>query len=285
MKLGFAVLALVLSGGLLATDAHAADSEATSEHATLQRYTLGVFPYLTPLRLEDIYAPMGAALAETLGVPVSFRTAPDFDKFYSRLEAGRYDIALIQPFWYGPAVDRFGYRPLVRIEEPLTAQIVVLEDSPLQNCRELRGRMLATPPPRGPVALLALDALRKNGLEPNRDVEIKSYKSVESCLQQVVARAADACVTGPLAPRVMTENQGVRFRALLETPGVPNLTFVVHSRVSEHDAERLRNAMLAWDKGDAGLALLAGMKTQRLIPVGEDAYTQIRSMAREAQYQ
>jgi ABC-type phosphate/phosphonate transport system substrate-binding protein len=285
MKLGFAILALALAAGLATTGACAANPQATSDHATVQRYTLGVFPYMTPLRLEGIYAPIGAAFAETLGAPVSFRTAPDFDKFYSRLEAGRYDIALIQPFWYGPAVDRFGYRPLARIEEPLTAQIVVLEDSPLLKCKELRGRTLATPPPRGPVTLLALEALKQNGLAPHEDVEIKAYKSVESCLQQVAARAADACVTGPLAPRMLAEKQGIRFRALLETPDVPNLTFVVHSRVSDDEAARLQKAMLAWNKDDAGMALLAGMKTRRLITVGENDYEQIRSMALEVQYQ
>ncbi len=248
-------------------------------------YKLGVFPYLTPLRMEAIYAPVSAALGQALDHPVQFRTSSRFELFFAKLKAKDYDIALIQPFWYVPAVDQFGYLPLARMEEPFTSMIMVLDDSPLRSPEDLRGKTLATPPAFVPVTRMASKALKEIGIVPGRDLEMKAFKSVDSCFQQVLIGSASACVSPPFAPPVIEEKLNVKLRALMKTPSIPNLTFVVHSRVPAEDRARFEQAILSWDTDDSGRALLQGIKTRRFVPARDAEYDVVRALIKEVQQQ
>ncbi len=273
-------VAAIVAGWPLAA-ARAADPAPTAPAGEERPYKFGVFPYFSPLRLEAIYAPIGQAIGEAVGRPVRFRTASRFDLFFKNLEAGKYDVALIQPFWYVPAVDRFGYLPLARIQEPLRAMIVVLDEGPIRTLEDLRGTTLATPPHKGPVTRLVTDALREQGLLPGRDLVLKSYKSVDSCVQQVAIGEADACVSGHLVTGLIEDMLQVRLRVLMETRGIPNLSFVVHSRVPEEDRARLHEAIIGWDATDAGRALLKGMGANRFVTSRDSDFDVVRAMLRE----
>ncbi len=244
-------------------------------------YTFGVFPYLSALRLEAIYAPVSAELSRALGRDVRFRTASEFKRFFERLEQQRYDIALIQPFWYPPAVDRFGYLPLVRMEEPFESLIMVPYESSIWQISDLRGGIVATPPAFVPVVHMARRALKRVGLTPGKDVQLKAFKSVDSCFQQVLIGAASACVAPPFAPAVIEEKMGIRLRVLLKTPGIPNLSLLVHRRVPPDERERIKNLLVSWHDSESGEVLMKGMQTKRFVPVMDSEYDVVRSFLRE----
>jgi len=268
--------AFILAVGMMA--AAPANQAAADER---KAYTFGVFPYLSPLRLETLYAPVGRALSDGVGRPVRFRTASKSKLFFAKLEAGAYDIALIQPLWVPPALDRFGYLPLARIEEPLSAVIVVLDESPIRSAADLRGKVVATPPSVGPMTRMGTQALIDRGLAPGRDVEIKAFKSVDSCFQQVVIGAASACVSGRLVLGNIEERLKVKLRVLIETPGIPSLTFVVHPRVPAEDRMRLLETVVAWSDGEAGRQMMRRIGTNRFVPATSEDFDVVRSMFRE----
>lgn len=244
-------------------------------------YKFGVFPYLSAVRLESIYAPVSTEMSRALGHPVHFRTASRFQRFFDKLKQQHYDIALIQPFWYPPAVDQFGYLPLVRMQEPFTSLIMVPLDSPLKNVNDLKGKIIATPPAFVPVVQMARRALKKIGLIPGKDVQLKAFKSVDSCFQQVLIGAADACITPPFAVAVIEEKMNLKLRTLLKTPSIPNLSIVVHSRVPAEQRERLKQILLSWQNNNSGKELLNRMKTQGFVPALDKEYDVVRTFLRD----
>ncbi len=244
-------------------------------------YKFGVFPYLSAARLETIYAPVSAELSRTLGHQVNFRTASRFNRFFDNLKQQQYDIALIQPFWYPPAVDQFGYLPLVRMQEPFTSLIMVPDDSPLRNINDLKGKVIATPPAFVPVVHMARRALGKIGLVPGKDVQFKAFKSVDSCFQQVILGAADACITPPFAVAIIEEKMNLRLRPLLKTPSIPNISIVVHKRIPAEERQRLKNIFLSWRQTNSGKELLNRMKTQGFVPEIDKEYDVVRTFLRE----
>lgn len=246
-------------------------------------YLFGVFPYLSAVRLEHIYAPVSARIGSEMGKPVHFRTASQFKRFFGRLKQQHYDLALIQPFWVVPAMDQFGYQPVVRMGEPFTSLIMVLDDSPLRRVQDLRGKVIATPPAVVPVVHMAKKALRDLGLEPGQDLTLRAFKSVDSCFQQVIIGNADACVAPPFAPPVVEERMQVKLRTLLTTPAIPNLTLMVHQRVPAADREHLRRVMLELKTGEAGIALLKGIKTHGFVPAAASDYAPVRVLLKELQ--
>jgi len=263
----------------------AAQTEQKSHSNSAGHYVFGVFPYLSAVRLENIYAPVAASLQQAIGGEVHFRTASQFKRFFGRLKQQHYDIALIQPFWYVPSVDQFGYLPLARMQEPFTSLIMVLDDSPLKTPEDLRGKVIATPPAFVPVVHMARKALKERGLMPGRDLQLKAFKSVDSCFQQVLIGNADACISPPFAPAVVEEKMHVRLRVILKTAAIPNLTFIVHQRVPAQARERLQQTILSWHSSREGQQLLQGMKTQGFIPALEEDYTGVRELVRETQKQ
>ncbi len=250
---------------------------AFSAHAEIpSSYRFGVFPYLSAALLEEIYAPVSHELGSVLGATVHFRTSSTFQKFFAKLESQHYDFALIQPFWYPPAVDRFGYLPAVRMREPFTALIMVKHDSPLKNIGDLKGRVIATPPAFVPVVHMAREALEQKGLIVGKDVELRAYKSVDSCFQQVIIGEADACVSPPFAPAVIEEKMKIKLRVLLESSSIPNLSLVIHSRVPKKVRQRIQAAFLGWSQSPVGRRLLHGMKTKQFVVADDAEYDVVR---------
>ena len=109
-------------------------------------YHFGVFPYLSPRNLLGRYAPVVASFNSHLDVPVVLMTSLSFTGFARNMDAGLFDIALIQPFDYAHVVKERGYIPLAQFARPLTAQFVVRDDSRFRRLEDLRGTTLALPP-------------------------------------------------------------------------------------------------------------------------------------------
>jgi phosphonate transport system substrate-binding protein len=244
--------------------------------ASEEGYRLGIFPYFAPTRLEEIYAPVAAELASATGKPVRFRTASSFARFFDNLRDGDYDIALIQPFFYVPAADQFGYLPLVRVQERFRSVLVTLDSSPLRDVQQLRGGIIASPPAHVPAVHLARQSLREQGLVPDRDVSFRDFNSADSCLQQVLIGAADACVTGPLGARGFEVRHNVKLRTLLETISLPSLVFVVHPRVPEADRARMLQTLASLNTTEHGKQILERINTAAFVPANDRDYDEVR---------
>ena len=70
---------------------------AQSKHG-IDGYTLGVFPFVPPLRLERMFGPVVRSLNEALPMPIQFRTRSSFKEFAADLEREIYDIAFVHGF-------------------------------------------------------------------------------------------------------------------------------------------------------------------------------------------
>ncbi len=244
-------------------------------------YSFGVFPYLSAARLEPIYVPLGIEMGQALDRDVKFGTSTQFNKFFARLEKQSFDIALIQPFWYPAAVDRFNYLPLARFDEPLTSSIMVLDGSPIKNVADLRDKIIATPPAFVPVVHMARRELRTRGLNPDQDLELKAFRTVDSCFQQVVIGNATGCVAPHFAQTVIEQKLGISLRTVLKTPSIPNLSFVVHSRVPAEERAKLKKMLLSWGDDEDERELLQLMNTRRLVPAEDQEYDTVRDFIRQ----
>jgi len=254
----------------LANQALAATTPKSNE------YKFGVFPYLSAVRMDKIYAPVSDELTKNINHKVKFRTSSTFKKFLGKLKAEYYDFALIQPFWYPVAVDKKGYIPLLKMKEPFVSLIMVLDNSKFRTVNDLRGKIIATPPAFVPVVHMARRSLINKGLIPGKDVVFKAFKSVDSCFQQVLIGKASACVAPPFAPAVVEKSMNVKLRTVLKSSGIPNLSIVIHPRVPKQDRKLIKKTIMSWSTTRKGKALLKNMQTQKFIPIIDKEYDVVR---------
>lgn len=247
----------------------------------LAEYKFGVFPYLSAVRMDTIYSPVSDELTQKLKHKVKFRTSSTFKKFLGKLKGEYYDFALIQPFWYPVAVDKKGYLPLLRMKEPFVSLIMVLDNSQIKTVDDLRGKVIATPPAFVPVVHMARRALLKKGIVPGKHVTFKTFKSVDSCFQQVLIGKASACVAPPFAPAVFENHMNIKLRTVLKSSGIPNLALVIHPRVAKKDRLIISQSISSWHNTKNGRKLLTDMQTKQFLPIIDKEYDVVRKFLKE----
>jgi|GEM_PF-437964 len=232
---------------------------------------LGVFPYLAPKHLSDKLAPLPKALETVARQPVYLRTTLSYAKFMEKLQAGQYDLVVVQPFDFELAV-KHGYVPLARMQGGLQAVFYVTENSPLQALQDLKGKTVAMPPAEAAVSRMARRALRSAGLVPARDVDIRYRRSHDSCLQQLQAGAVIACVTTPVVLRVLVPEEVAGLRELKRTPAIPHVVFAAHGRLSPAIQAEIEQTLLSWGHTPDGRELLRAIGFDDFVPVDAADY-------------
>lgn len=254
-------LAVIAAAGLVAAD------QAVSEPVSF-----GVFPYLPSLEIGRQFGPMATALSLILDRPVGLRTKSDFPAFSTALQEARYDIALLHPFLYRDIAPVQDYRPLVRLEDDLTAVVVAPTEYALRGFADLRGDTLAAPPALSAVAKLVELQLRRDGLDGPDGVRLAHYRTKTACLHAVVTGQATACVIPSFFLNQIKGAAAVALQAKFSTASIPGLLFVGHGRLGEKTLDQLQRALAGWKDEPDGRRLLAGLGWSGLAPIGPDDY-------------
>ena len=239
-------------------------------------YRFGVFPYLPVLTIDQIFGPMAVSLAQELERPVYLKTKSTFERFTDELAKQTYDIVLVHPFLYVEAADRYGYRPLVRVDKKLTAAIMIDARQPWRGWHDLAGRVLALPPELSAVGELVKTVLTDAGLKPDVDVMLRPYGTKMSCLQAVVTGSADACAV----PHLILSRVGLiaemKLKVMVETTPISHLVIAVHSRVPATDRVKLLADILSWPRTEQGQAILTAGAWPGFVVARDHDYDGIR---------
>jgi phosphonate transport system substrate-binding protein len=210
-------------------------------------YTLGVFPFIPTTSIEGIFAPLAGEIGRAIGRPVKLRTTSSFEKFMEELRNRTYDIAFIQPFDYVDIARPGGYLPLVARNDRLSSHIVVKQDSPVKSLKDLKGKSLGMPPKVSAVSFMNRVALKKAGLNPDRDVTVVYLASHQACLQQMMIGKVDACGVSPPGVRLVEQQMKTSFRLIYETPEIPSPLFVVKKELPANEREIIMKTLQASD--------------------------------------
>lgn len=244
-------------------------------------YIFGVFPFLPPRELEQVFAPIAAEFSRVLGRKVQFTTSSSFEAYVERLDKEEFDISFMQPFDYVRAADKYGYLPLAARGEPLKALIVTAPDSEIKTLSDLRGKQISLPPINSAVSQLTRLHLRKNGLVPGQDVTLMYFRSHISCMQQVLIEASAACGTGGPPLRYFKSRMKVDMRLMAETDAIPHTLFSTHPRVPAQDRKLLLENIMSWGNTAEGKVILERGKMTPFTPVTNDDYNVVRKFPRE----
>jgi phosphonate transport system substrate-binding protein len=272
-----AAVASVVSGLVLALIAIAA---LANPPAADKQYVMGVFPHLPPRQLEKIFSPMASDLGKTLNRDIVLRTNTTFERFAESLDNQVFDIVFVQPFDYVRIADNLGYLPLATRTEELAALLVVKENSPLKDINDFKGRKIALPPSIAAVSYLFRDHLKKNGLDPDKDVMLSHHRSHVSCMQQVLIGEADACVTAAPPLRFFENKMKVKMKIVVKNREIPHAQLAIHPRVPEEERETIRQRIISWSETEEGKELLGHGWLKPFLSTSDADYDVIRRMAK-----
>lgn len=250
------------------------------EHVYERISLLGIPPFLPPERLELTFAPMAARFSEVLGRSVRFQTSTTFERYAENVLAEEYDFAFLGPFLY-VQLDLGSYVPLARAPGVIGGQFVALESSPIEELHDLRGKTLGMGPANSGIEPLAHLALVEHGLDPEKDITVRSFESALSCLQQLPAGTAAACVTLFFARERFEDGMGMSLKTIAETAKVQQGPLVAHRRVPQRDQDAIRELVLTWGEDPENRLPVSGAQVPSLVPVTPGDYDAVVRILRD----
>lgn len=223
-----------------------------------QSFTFAVVPQFTAAELHRDWQPLLQRLQEITGIEFKLHLSRSIPAFEQDFQRGIPDFAFVNPYHAVMAKRAQGYLPLLRDSKPLTGILVVRQDDPLKDIRELDGRDLAFPAPNAFGASLYLRALLAE--EFKISVIPRYVKTHSNVYRHVIV--GDAAAGGGVNNTLSHESTEVRgrLRVLYESPGVASHPVVVHPRVSGPVRKAVIEAMLRLAADPASASLLAAVQ-------------------------
>lgn len=233
---------------------------AAGAGAVMRPLRFGVLPLQNPVSLAHMFIPLCARLSRALHRPVVFATAPDFTRFMTRANAGRYDIIFLNPYLYRQVR---GYRAVVRIKGlPFVGVLIVRRDSPIQTltAAALAGRTIAFPDRRAFAAtLMVKEYLRAHGIVVDRDMRPLYLRNQDSVILAVARGLADLGGTWPWSLDQEPPAVRARVHILARTPAGPEMPIAVRDTLSAATVRIIRRTLIDLRRRTGGRKILRGL--------------------------
>ncbi len=213
----------------------------------------GLLPSESAVTKFKRYAPLRDYLSKKLNRKIHLETARDFPEFLRRTKKGLYDFLETAPHFVIPAIDSKKYSVITTIIQPLSAQIVVLNESKYLNLASLSGLTVATPSPKAIITKIGKSKLNKSvSITPS----YKTYKTHNAAYESVLGHQSDAAI---ISVNVFNKaiNQKIPLRSIGESKAIPNMSILVSTRMPLSLKDKLQTSLINMLKTSEGKQVLS----------------------------
>lgn len=258
-----AVLALVLT---TFTPAHAEDSVMT----------FGVVPQQSASKLAKVWGPVMRYIKNTTGVELRFKTAPSIPEFESRVEAGEYDFAYMNPYHYVVFSDKPGYQAIAKaLDKQITGILVAGKDSKIEKIEDLDGQAIAFPSPAAFAAsILPRAEMKKMGMQ----ITPRYVSSHDSVYRNV---ATGLMVAGGGVKRTFNAfdpELQKQLKIIWTSKGYTPHAIAAHPRLDAKVVDSVKAALVAMQDSEEGRKLLEELKIKGWQAAGNKDWDDVREL-------
>lgn len=270
------VFSFLFCTSLIAGNAFALETGSSSPFGNI--LVMGVYPHLSSAHLERTYGAIADELRASTGMKISFNAMLTIENFSKDLNSGAYDLVLLQPFDYVKIRETQGYVPLVTLDRKLSAVFTARKDSGIKSWEDFRGKRIVMPPASTAVSYLANDWLTAKGLVAGKDFTVVHETTHISCVQKVVNRFHDVCVTVDEVLVFLEERLGFELGVVGRTQEIPNVVFAAHTRVSEKLQQDIAEVLLQLNNTASGRRIIDLGRMSSLRPARDAEYDVVRDI-------
>jgi len=234
-------------------------------------------------------APLDAHLEKVLGQPVEFLIAKDYKESVDMLIDGRANSAYIGATSYFEALERGAkVKPLVAPIERYTTRpwyracIVVPANSPIKTLEDLRGKRVAFVSQSSTSGyLMPLAALRKQGIEPERDFAAVLFGNTHEQTQALLGKQADAIATNLGSYtywKAEDKSAAKNSRIIWQSEPFPHSPVLVSETLPPELVDKLKEAFLTTPEG---IQDLMGAETAGYTLVEAEDYEGVQELRKQ----
>jgi phosphonate transport system substrate-binding protein len=218
-----------------------------------QAYSFYVLNQRSVALTAQYWNPILTHVSRTSGVPLELKLTKTAQEGNAIAERGGYDFQYTNHF-FTPERDRLGYKVIARPAGPgIRSQIVVPEDSPIQELQDLKGKDVAFVTPDGFTGYwLPMDALLRAKVRVN---VVFTGNQEASSAQLKVNKVAAAGVNSSVMARY-ARRESFAYRALWTSEIYQDLCIMAYSKVPADKVAAVRAALINMAKDPAGREVL-----------------------------
>jgi ABC-type phosphate/phosphonate transport system substrate-binding protein len=228
--------------------------------------TEGVTYQATPKEIRERFAPLTELIGRALHRNVRTVIVPAYDDLRTGLGTQEFDLAFVHPAHVALVETKAGrYKAIAWTAgyTDYTVSLMTPASEPLKGVSDLRGHTLVTPDPDSITAVMVRAMFREQKLTP-KEVKVITTRYqdavpfyLEHGFAQVGATAARSVV------KSWTDKGG---RVVAQSRAVPIKQWIVSSRVSAADQERIRDVLLNLADIKGGKPALAALGYKGFVP-------------------
>jgi phosphonate transport system substrate-binding protein len=175
------------------------------------------------------------SLALRIVVPRSFKA------FFDSMMRGDYDIAVAAPHFARIAQLDRGMVPLVHYEPRIAAVLVSAQDGGINTPAQAHGKSLGFANPSSLVALYGLQWLHQQGLDVDRDFQLRAARTDLGVGRLLLTGEVAAAVMSDGEFRALPQDETARMKIIETFASIPNFVVLAHPRLGEARIAQLRD--------------------------------------------
>jgi phosphonate transport system substrate-binding protein len=233
--------------------------------------TEGITYYQTNKEIQAKFAPLADLLSKALKRPVHMVIVSPYNEVREGLDRQEYDLSFIHPAQIALAAIKSGkYRSVAWTTGYTDYSVMLLanKDQPFTKLDDLRGHTIVSPDPDSITAWMLRAMLRDQKLKPGDDLKIITTRYqdavpfyVQYGFAQVGATAAKAVA------KEWTDKGG---KVVFSSRPVPIKQWIVSTKVSADDLDKVRGVLLGIGQSDAGKQALTTLGYKGFVVTNHD---------------
>jgi len=238
--------------------------------------SFGIVPQQSASKLAQLWGPIFKHVEKETGIEIRFSTAPDIPTFESRLAAGKYDLAYMNPYHYVVFSKNPGYNAFSKArDKSIRGIFVVRKDSEINELKSLNDSTLAFPAP----AAFAASILTRAALVKNSVKFTPKYVSSHDSVYRTVAKGIYPSGGGVVrtfnnvAPEIRSQ-----LKILWTSKGYTPHAIASHPRVDVSTVKVIQTALIEMEYQPSGKKLLQEIKIQGFEAGSDSDWNDVRSL-------
>lgn len=249
----------------------------------LEPLVLGIHPYLPFGQLEKRFTPLVEYLEKKIGQSIILRVGSSYQEHIETIGRDQIDIGYMGPVSYILMVKKYGYKPLLAVQETngkpfFKGEIIVRKDNQATTLRDLGKKEFAFVDNHSTMGyIVPLFMLSQANYDFINQKKFRLLKSHENVVLSVLSGDFEA---GAIKEAVFNVYKNKGIKAIAVTPPIPEHLLVARSTLQKHTIEQLRKAMFQLNQSPSGKQILHAIKPSLtgLVPVKDEDYNPLRQM-------
>jgi phosphonate transport system substrate-binding protein len=178
---------------------------------------------------------------------------------------------------------RMGYRIFAKlVDSPdYYGVVMVRKSSHISRAADLKGKTIGFASPGALVSGIGVKyVLKQNGLDADREADVKYFSSQDSVLMSVasgLSSAGGCSATSWIHFQKEHPEVAAKLEVKWRTPVLPSPAFVVRNDIPEKDVASLRKILVEMGETEEGRKLLSIFYTKRIEVADESSYREVKS--------